>query len=91
MNPPPDDPLLAGVRLTIGQLHKTLEGLGVRAVDTKNARFDPSQMEAVSRIETDEADENTVLDVWEKGYRLDDFVIRPARVSVAGAKKPASG
>jgi len=86
---PPDseDALLEGVRLTISQLHKILEGLGVKPVDTKDARFDPTQMEAVSRIETDEADENTVLDVWEKGYRLDDFVIRPARVSVAGAKK----
>jgi molecular chaperone GrpE len=82
-----DDPLLAGVRMTIGQMHKTLESLGVRPVETKNARFDPTQMEAVLKTETDEADENTVLDVYEKGYRLDDFVIRPARVSVAGAKK----
>lgn len=81
------EPLLAGVRMTIDQMHKTLESLGVTPVLTKNARFDPTQMEAVVKIETDEADENTVLDVWEKGYRIDDFVIRPARVSVAGAKK----
>jgi molecular chaperone GrpE len=83
-----DDAHLEGVRLTIADLHKALESLGVRPIETENARFDPNWMEAVRKVETDEADENTVLDVYQKGYRIDDFVIRPARVSVAGAKPP---
>ena len=78
-----EDPLLDGVRMVIGEFHRRLEQLGVKPVQTTGARFDPSQMEAVLRVDDREADENSVLDVFEKGYRLDDFVIRHARVSVA--------
>jgi molecular chaperone GrpE len=81
------DPLLDGVRMVIGEFHRRLEQLGVKPVQTSGAKFDPSQMEAVLRVDDSDADENSVLDVFEKGYRLDDFVIRHARVSVAGAKK----
>jgi molecular chaperone GrpE len=87
------DPLLDGVRMVIGEFHRRLEQLGVKPVQTTNAKFDPSQMEAVARIETDEVDENIVLEVFEKGYRLDDFVIRYARVGVAArprTEEPAS-
>jgi molecular chaperone GrpE len=83
-----DDPLLAGVRLVIEQFQRGLDQLGVKPIETEGAKFDPAQMEAVAMIETDEAEENTALEVYEKGYRLDDFVIRPARVTVATPKKP---
>jgi molecular chaperone GrpE len=75
-----------GVRMVIGEFHRRLDQLGVKPVETSGAKFDPSQMEAVLRVDDSDADENTVLDVFEKGYRLEDFVIRHARVSVAGAK-----
>jgi len=81
-----EDPLLDGVRMVIGEFHRRLEQLGVKPVQTAGAKFDPTQMEAVLRVDDSDADENTVLDVYEKGYRIDDFVIRHARVSVAGGK-----
>jgi molecular chaperone GrpE len=81
-----ENPLLDGVRMVIGEFQRRLEQLGVKPVQTDGARFDPSQMEAVLRVDDSDAEENSVLDVFEKGYRLDDFVIRHARVSVAGAK-----
>jgi molecular chaperone GrpE len=81
------DPLLDGVRMVIGEFHRRLEELGVKPVQTSAARFDPAQMEAVLRVDDSDAEENSVLDVFEKGYRLDDFVIRHARVSVAGSKR----
>lgn len=83
-----EGPLLDGVRMVIDQFVRALEQLGVSLVVTDGVRFDPEQMEAVARIETDEADENAVLDVFEKGYRFDDLMIRPARVTVAAPKKP---
>jgi molecular chaperone GrpE len=84
---PEDDPLFAGVRMVVDQMHRALDGLGVKPIQTKGAKFDPSQMDAVVKIETADAEENTVLEVFEKGWRLDDFVIRPARVGVAAAVK----
>ena len=76
-------PLVDGVRIVIAEFHRVLEQHGVRPVKTEGAKFDPSQMEAVMMVPSDEVDEGAVLDVFEKGYRTDDLVIRPARVSVA--------
>jgi molecular chaperone GrpE len=78
-----DDPVVAGVRMVLEQLHRVLDDLGVRPIEASNAKFDPGRMEAVARVETADADENTVLEVLETGYRLEDLVIRPARVVVA--------
>jgi molecular chaperone GrpE len=76
-----------GVRMVIDQFARALDLIGVKPVVTDGARFDPTSMEAVARVETDEAAENTVIEVFEKGYRLDDLVIRPARVAVAAPKQ----
>jgi molecular chaperone GrpE len=81
----PPDPLVSGVRMVIEQIQKALEQIGVKPIETAKARFDPNFMEAVARIETGDVEENSVLDVFEKGYRLDDLVIRPARVTVAAS------
>ena len=80
------DPLVDGVRIVIAEFHRVLEQHGVRPVHAEGEKFDPSQMEAVMMVPSDEVEEGGVLDVFEKGYRTDDLVIRPARVSVA--RKP---
>jgi molecular chaperone GrpE len=85
-----DSPLVAGVRMVIEQFQRALDQLGVKPVETAGARFDPTQMEAVARVETPDAEDGSVLDVYEKGYRLDDYVVRPARVTVAAAPRPDS-
>jgi molecular chaperone GrpE len=80
---PEADAVVAGVRMVVEQFHRVLGELGVKPIEASNAKFDPGSMEAVARVETADAEENTVVEVLEPGYRLDDLVIRPARVVVA--------
>jgi molecular chaperone GrpE len=75
-----------GVRLVHRSLASLLERHGVSAIETEG-RFDPHVHEALLS-QPSEADEGTVLDVVQKGYKLGDRVVRPARVVVA-AQPPA--
>jgi len=70
-----------GVRLVYRSLASLLERHGVRPIDT-NGQFDPHVHEALLS-QPSEADEGSVIDVIQKGYRLGDRVVRPARVVVA--------
>jgi molecular chaperone GrpE len=75
-----------GVRLVHRSLASLLERHGVTAIDT-DGRFDPHVHEALLS-QPSEAEEGSVLDVVQKGYKLGDRVVRPARVVVA-APPPA--
>jgi molecular chaperone GrpE len=57
----------------------------VREVNPAGERFDPHRHQAMTAIESDKAP-NTVLHVMQKGYLLNDRVLRPALVTVAKAK-----
>jgi molecular chaperone GrpE len=70
-----------GVRLVHRSLASLLERHGVSAIET-DGRFDPHVHEALFS-QPSEAEEGSVLDVVQKGYRLGDRVVRPARVVVA--------
>jgi molecular chaperone GrpE len=72
-----------GVRLVHRSLAVLLERHGVRPIDT-DGQFDPHVHEALLS-QPSEADEGAVIDVIQKGYRLGDRVVRPARVVVAAA------
>jgi molecular chaperone GrpE len=72
-----------GVRLVQRQLASVLEREGLVEIDT-NGRFDPHFHEALLS-QPSEADEGSVIEVLQKGYKLGDHVLRPARVVVAGA------
>jgi molecular chaperone GrpE len=74
-----------GVELTLKQLRSVLEARAIVAIDPAGQKFDPHQHQAMSAIESD-AEPNTVLQVFQKGYRLHERVIRPALVAVAKAK-----
>ena len=74
-----------GVRLVHRQLEQLLEKEGLALVETEG-RFDPHVHEALLTQPSD-ADEGSVIEVLQKGYRLGDRVLRPARVVVAGAKE----
>jgi molecular chaperone GrpE len=71
-----------GVVLTYRDLRATLERAGVEAYDPSGEKFDPEWHEALSTRPAD-ADPGTVVDVVEKGYRLNGQVIRAARVVVS--------
>jgi len=70
-----------GVRLVHRQLEQLLEKEGLALVETEG-RFDPHVHEALLTQPSD-ADEGSVIEVLQKGYRLGDRVLRPARVVVA--------
>ena len=75
--------LLEGVEMVERKFVKVLEGAGVEAIDPRGEPFDPEFMEAMTTVpaESDEEDDR-VHQVFQKGYRLDGHLIRPARVSV---------
>ena len=64
-------------------LRETLERNGVEAVDPKGEKFDPNQHEALSTLPVEGAESGVVVEVMQKGYRLGEQLIRPARVVVS--------
>ena len=78
-----------GVKLVHRQLEQLLAKEGLAVVET-DGRFDPHVHEALLTQPSD-ADEGSVIEVLQKGYRLGDRVLRPARVVVAGPKEEPGG
>ncbi len=82
--------LREGVELTLRQLAAAMEKFGVREIHPLGAKFNPNEHEAMAMAPTDQAEPNTVIQVLQKGYLLNDRLIRPAKVLVAQAiPKPA--
>lgn len=71
-----------GVDLTLKQLNSVFSKFHIEEVNPAGEKFDPHQHQAISAIESDAAP-NTVVQVLQKGYRLNDRVIRPALVIVS--------
>lgn len=76
------DDLKKGVDLTIRQFQDSLEKLGVVEIDT-NSNFDPNFHEAVMHVEDDSFEENSIAEVFQKGYKRGAKVIRHSIVKVA--------
>jgi molecular chaperone GrpE len=74
--------LREGVEMTLKGLTDVLVRFGVCEVEALGCVFDPKVHEAVSVQETDQADNNTVINVAQKGYLLHDRLLRPAMVVV---------
>jgi molecular chaperone GrpE len=85
------DSLTEGVNLTLKELKSVLEKHGLVEINTLGKPFDPAVHHAMSQIETEEAEENTVVKEFRKGYILRDRVLRAAMVGVVkkqdGSKK----
>jgi molecular chaperone GrpE len=78
------DTLLQGVGLVRQQFLATLEGFGVKRLDTVGEAFDPHRHEAISTVPTTTPEEdNRVVGVVKRGYMIGDEVLRPAMVAVA--------
>jgi molecular chaperone GrpE len=78
-----EDGLAHGVLLVFRSLREGLKRNGIEAVDPKGEKFDPNQHEALSTVPVEGADPGTVVEVLQKGYRLNEQLIRPARVVVS--------
>ena len=79
-----EDHLADGIRLVHSEIVAVLARNGVERFDPKGEKFDPELHEALTMRAEEGAEQGTVLDVVEKGYRLNGSVLRPARVVVCG-------
>lgn len=75
--------LKKGVEMTMTQLSAILEKLGVTAFGEAGEQFDPNYHNAVMHVDDDSLDKNVITDVFQKGYKINDKVIRPAMVKTA--------
>jgi molecular chaperone GrpE len=81
---PSADALLQGVEMVRRQFLSKLEGLGVKPIDSTDARFDPTLHEAISTVPAASPDQDgMVVGIIRQGYRIGDDVLRPAAVAVA--------
>lgn len=72
-----------GIEMTVKQLLDVLGSLGVEAFGEKGEEFDPNFHNGVMHIDDENLGENVIADVYMKGYKMGDRVIRPATVIVA--------
>ena len=77
------DGLKKGVEMTFDSLIAILNKIGVEIFGTPGDEFNPNLHNAVMHIEDENLGENVITDVFQKGYRINDKVIRPAMVKTA--------
>ena len=78
--------LREGKQLIMKMLTKVMGDHGLQTIDPAGEVFNPEKHEAMTMLPSPDHDENTVIDVLEKGYQLHDRLIRPAKVVVS--RKP---
>ena len=78
-----DEAYKKGVELIMTELRKIMTGLGVEEFGEKGDAFDPNAHNAVMHIESEELGENVIAQVFQKGFKIGDKVIRHAVVQVA--------
>jgi molecular chaperone GrpE len=75
--------LLHGVELIHRQFHDALGKFGLEPVPAVGQTFDPHVHEAVTMEPTDKHEENTIIEEFQRGYKMGDKLLRPAKVKVA--------
>ena len=80
------DALIEGKQLIMKMLTKAMADHGLKVIDPVGKSFNPELHEAMTMLPSAQHDENTVIDVLEKGFQLHDRLIRPAKVVVS--RKP---
>jgi molecular chaperone GrpE len=74
---------VSGIKLVHADVIAALARAGIERFSPEGEPFDPQQHEAIAQQPVEGAQPGTVVEVYQRGYRLGDFVIRPARVVVA--------
>jgi molecular chaperone GrpE len=77
--------LREGMELTMNMLKKMMEKLNIEEIDPLNEKFDPEKHQAMTMQPDADVEPNTVIAVMQKGYSLNDRLIRPAMVMVSKA------
>ena len=84
LNQPTEDAAYKkGVELTMTELLKILNGLGVEVFGEVGDTFDPNLHNAIKQMDDTDFEENKVCQIYQKGYLLGDRLIRPAMVAVS--------
>ena len=76
-----------GVEMTLKMQLSALEKFGVKQLDPQGAAFDPQFHEAMTQVPNPHLEPNTVMDVLQKGYTLNERLVRPAMVVVSKSDK----
>jgi molecular chaperone GrpE len=75
--------LVSGIKLVHADVIAALSRVGIERFEPKGEQFDPQRHEAIAQQPVEGAQSGTIVEVYQRGYLLGDFVIRPARVVVA--------
>lgn len=78
------DSLIEGQELTLKMLNKVMQDHHLEVIDPAGQKFDPELHEAMTVLPSPDHEENTVIEVLQKGFRLHERLIRPAMVVVSG-------
>ena len=80
------DSIKEGLELTLRSFEGSLETAGIVPINSDGEAFDPEKHEAISVVEDDKKEPNTVIDVIQRGFTIQNRILRPAKVVVT--KKP---
>ena len=73
---------IEGIDLTLKSFESTLEKFNMRPINPLNENFNPEQHEAVGTVKQKDSEENSVIEVLQRGWQLHNRTVRPARVIV---------
>jgi molecular chaperone GrpE len=77
------DEFVRGIELIYNRLLDTLKKQGLAPITATGEKFDPHQHEAIGRVESDEHEDHTVVQEFQRGYNFKGRLLRPAMVQVA--------
>jgi len=75
--------IVEGTQLTMSMFVQVLENHGLKQINPVGEQFDPEQHQAISMVEDKNAESNTVVSVMQKGFMLNERLVRPAMVVVS--------
>ena len=78
-----DQEYAKGIELIYQRLAEMLKKMGLEEIETTGRRFDPNVHQAVQRVETEDAEDQSILAEFQKGYYFRGKLLRPAMVKVA--------
>lgn len=72
-----------GIEIIYSRMFDLMKKVGMEPIETAGAQFDPHLHQAIERVETDEAEDGTVLGEFQRGYNFKGKLLRPSMVKVA--------
>jgi molecular chaperone GrpE len=78
-----DTELTRGIELIYSRFLDTLRKQGLEPIPAEGAQFDPHEHEAIGRVESNDHEDNTIVQEFQRGYRYKGRLLRPSMVQVA--------